>query len=175
MPNASADSGRILQINKLSPLELELAAAVELLTPLAFGIKFVLSIIEDVIKIFQEAEKLKQMKIKTKIVKDLQKEAQDRRKLIEKDAADAIQSEFKADNEARNAVEKALNKIISFIEDGGQLDIDLGETAHEDDDTSENGEKSHSHLRELISSIRKDLKLIPTLPGFEGKDPEDGD
>ena len=42
MPDASADSGRILQINKLSPLELELTASIALLTPLTFGIKFVL-------------------------------------------------------------------------------------------------------------------------------------
>lgn len=175
MPDASADSGRILQINKLSPLELELAANIALLTPLAFGIKWVLSRIEHVIKICQESEKLKQMKIKTKIVNDLYKEAQDQRKLIAKEGADAIESEFNTGNEARNAAEKALNKIIAFIEGGGQLDIDLGDTTPDASDSPENEENSHTQLRELITSIRKDIKLLPPLPESDGKETGDAD
>ena len=175
MPNASADSGRILQINKLSPLELELAANIALLMPLAFGIKWVLSRIEHVITICQEAEKLKQMKIKTKIVNDLYKEAQDQRKLIAKEAADAIESEFKADNEARNAAEKALKKIVAFIEGGGQLDIDLGDTTPDGSDSPDNEGDSHAQLRELITSIRKDIKLLPPLPDSDGQGTGDTD
>lgn len=175
MPAAPADGGRILQINKSSPLELELAANIALLTPLAFGIKWVLSRIEHVIKICQEAEKLKQMKVKSKIVKDLYNEAQEHRKLIAKEAADAIETEYKADNEARNAAEKALNKIIDFIEGGGQLDIDLGDTAPEGDEPVEDEEKSHIQLRELISSIRKDIKLLPPLPSKEEPSTDDTD
>lgn len=175
MPNASADFGRILQINKLSPLELEVAANIALLTPLAFGIKWVLSRIEHVIKICQESEKLKQMKIKTQIVDDLYKEAQNQRKLIAKEGADAIETEFKADNEARNAAEKALNKIIAFIEGGGQLDIDLGDTTTDDSDSPESEENSHTQLLEFIKSIRKDIKLLPPLPESDSKEKEDAD
>ena len=68
------------------------------------------------------------MKIKTKIIKDLQKEAEEQRKKITAEAADEIQKKYDADPEARNAAEQALKKIVSFIEGGGQLDIDLGPT-----------------------------------------------
>ena len=78
-----------------------------------------------------------------------------------------IETEYKADNEARNAAEKALNKIIDFIEGGGQLDIDLGDTVTDGDESPEDEEKSHIQLRELISSIRKDIKLLPPLPPKE--------
>lgn len=172
MPNASADFGRILQINKLSPVELEVAANIALLMPLAFGIKWVLSRIEHVIKICQEAEKLKQMKIKTQIVDALFKEAKDQRKLIARDGAGAIKTEFNTNDEARNAAEKALNKIIDFIEGGGQLDIDLGDTATEDSDTPESRETSHIQLLEFIKSIRKDIKLLPSLSEGDEKDKE---
>ena len=175
MPGASIEGGRILQINKLSPLELELAASIALLMPLAFGIKWVLSRIEQVIRICQEAEKLKEMKIKGKIVSDLYKEAQDQRKNIAKEAADEIESKFSAGNEARNAAEKALNEIISFIEGGGQLDIDLGETTHDSDvDSSDKGD-SRNQLRELITSIRKNIKLLPPLPPSNGQNTEGTD
>jgi len=164
MPNASADFGRILQINKLSPLELEIAANIALLTPLAFGINWVLRRIEHVIKICQEAEKLKQMKIKSEIVDSLYKEAQQQRKNIAKEGANAIKHEFNSDNEARNAAEKALTKIIEFIEGGGQLDIDLGDTVEDDHDATDRDDSNHAQLLEIIKNIREDIKLLPPIP-----------
>ena len=113
--------------------------------------------------------------IKTKIVNDLYKEAQDQRKLIAKEGADAIESEFNAGNEARNAAEKALNKIVAFIEGGGQLDIDLGDTTPDASDSPENEENSHTQLRKLITSIRKDIKLLPPLPESDSKETGDAD
>ncbi len=71
MPGATAVPARILQIHKYSPLQLELAANLAVLVPLALGVQWVLARLEQVIKIAQEAERLKQMKISTKIIKEL--------------------------------------------------------------------------------------------------------
>lgn len=170
MPGADGVAGRILQIHKYSPLELELAANIAVLVPLAFGIQWVLSRIEHVIRILQEAEKLKQMKIKTKIVKDLQKEAQDHRNKITSEAADEVQKKFKASPEARNAVEQGLKKVVAFIEGGGQLDIDVGSEEPSTDEAAEGEEASDRiELRALIARIRQDIKLLPA-GGDEGVD-----
>lgn len=170
MPDASADSGRILQISKHSPLEIELASNVAVLVPLAFGIKWVLNRIEHVIKICQQAEKLKQLKVNTKIINDLYADADEQRKKIANEAADAIKEKFEAENEARNAVKKGLDTIIEFIEGGGQLDIDVDDKNSEDaEQENENG--SRAELRKLIADIRNDIKLLPYgLSGSNQKD-----
>ena len=110
------------------------------------------------------------MKIKTKIIDELYNEANEHRKRISKETADQIQAEFNSDNEARNAAEQALNKIIDFIEGGGQLDIDLGDSSTEESEPSDSENNSHSQLRELISSIRKDMKLLPPLPASDSEE-----
>jgi hypothetical protein len=46
MPGATSAPARILQMHKYSPLELEVAASIALLTPLAMGIQWVLSRID---------------------------------------------------------------------------------------------------------------------------------
>lgn len=167
LPNAAADGGRIIQIQKRSPLELELAAGIALLTPLAFGVNWVLGRIEHVIKILQEAEKLKQLKVKTEIVQDLKKEAEEEKKKIAEQAADAVREKFNCGNEERNAVQQALSKVIRFIEGGGQLDIDIG-----DDDSGEgeeDGESSEERkdMLSLIKSIRQEIKQLPAPPPEE--------
>ncbi|MBN2287637.1 MAG: hypothetical protein JXI43_14410 [Tissierellales bacterium] len=157
MPNTSADSGRILHIQKHSPLELEVAATLSLLVPLGYGIQFVLSKIEHVIKICQEAEKLKQLKVKTKIVKELYDDAKEQRNAIAEEAADEIKKKYKTDGEVRTAVEKALSKVIQFIEDGGKLDIDIGMTGEE----GSSEDKPQMELKGFIENIRKEIKLLP--------------
>ena len=175
IPGATAVPARILQIHKYSPLELEVAASIVLLTPLAMGIQWVLSRIEHIIRICQEAEKLKQLKVKTKIIKDLYADANEQRKKITAEAADEIMTKFKTDNETRNAIEQALKKIVSFIEGGGQLDIGLGSdepSTEENGKESENGSK-HAEIRRLVESIRKDIKLLPAGTGRIDEDSED--
>jgi hypothetical protein len=130
-----------------------------------------------VIKICQEAEKLKQLKVKTKIVKDLYAEANEQRKKITADAADEIMTKFKADNETRNAIEQALKKIVSFIEGGGQLDIGLGgaEPSTEEPAQESQGGNTHTEIRRLVESIRKDIKLLPVSTAMIGEGGEGED
>ncbi|MCW9058533.1 MAG: hypothetical protein OQL11_06660 [Gammaproteobacteria bacterium] len=160
MPGASADGGRILQMQKHSPLELEVAANVALLVPLGFGIQWVLSKIEHVIRICQEAEKLKQLKVKSQIIKDLYQDAKEQRKTIAEEAADEIKKKYNTDGEVRNAVKQALSKIITFIEDGGKLDIDIGDKDSEAADVE--GDESKIELKGFIENIRKEIKLLPS-------------
>ncbi len=161
MPNASTDGGRLLQIQKHSPLELELAASIALLTPLALGIKWLLSRIEQVIHIRQEAETLKQMKVKTEIVESLYEEAEERRKTIIDEAADQIRERYETDGEVRNAVGQALAKVLEFIERGGKLDIDVQANGEQN---SEDADDKISGLKGFIEDIRKDIRLLPSPP-----------
>lgn len=171
MPNASEDEGRILQMQKHSPLEIEVAANVALLIPLGFGIQWVLSRIEQVIRIFKEAENLKHLKVKTEIVKALKDDAIEQRQKIAEEAADQIKEKYKIDGEVRNAVQQALSKVIKFIEDGGKLDIDLGEPEDNEDDEDDNENENRIELKGFIESIRKDMKLLPSsIPSDEGSD-----
>ncbi|HPL67472.1 MAG TPA: hypothetical protein PLG94_13140 [Smithellaceae bacterium] len=177
MPDATSAPARILQIHKYSPLELEVAASIALLTPLAMGIQWVLARIEHVIKICQEAERLKQLKVKTKIIEDLYLEAKEQRKKITAEAAEEIMTKFGTDNETRNAIEQALNKILSFVEGGGQLDIGLGsaESSAERKEEDDSKGSTHSEIRRLIESIRKDIKLLPANTAAFGEDAESDD
>ncbi len=177
MPGATSAPARILQMHKYSPLELEIAASIALLTPLAMGIQWVLSRIEHIIKICQEAEKLKQLKVKTRIVKDLYAEANEQRKKITADAADEIMKKYKADNETRNAIEQALKKIVFFIEGGGQLDIGLGDAEPSTEETGQESQKGNTHaeIRRLVESIRKDIKLLPASTAGVVEDCENDD
>jgi len=162
LPDASADSGRILQIHKFSPLEIELAAKVVVLVPLALGIQWVLARVEHVIKILQEAENLKQLKVKTKIIKDLEKEADEQRNKITSEAADEIQKKFEASSEARNAAEQALKRVLKFIEGGGELDINVAASEEPDGtDGSPAESEERVQLRAMIKDIRRDMKLLP--------------
>lgn len=177
MPGATSAPARILQIHKYSPLELEVAASIALLAPLAMGIQWVLSRIEHIIKILQEAEKLKQLKVKTKIVKDLYADANEQRKKITSDAADEIVKKYKADHETRNAIEQALTKIVSFIEGGGQLDIGLGDAEPSTEETEQESKTGNTHdeIRRLVESIRKDIKMLPASTGSAEEDGDPGE
>lgn len=163
IPEGGGDSGRILQMHKFSPLEIELAASVAVLVPLAFGIQWVLSRIEHVIKILQEAERLKQLKVKTKIIKDIEKEADEQRAKITAEAADEIQKKFTASAEARNAAEQALKRVVAFIEGGGELDIDLPAPKSSDEGAERPAGEADERieLRAMIKDIRRDMKLLP--------------
>lgn len=168
MPGATADSWKILQIQKHSPMELELAANAALLLPLAYGIKYVLSRIKDVINICQEAEKLKQLKIKTKTIEALFEDAKEQRENIAEEASEDIQKKFECDNETKSAVKQALKRIIKFIEGGGQLDIDTNHSSDEEENgTEENENQNNVQLRALIESIRDEIKLLPILESDE--------
>jgi hypothetical protein len=170
MPGASDGGGRILQIQKRSPLELEIAAAVALLAPLAYGIHWLLGRIEHVIKILQEAERLKQMKISTKITKALIQEAKESKENIAEEAANAVVTEFEADNEVRNAVQQALSRVLEFIEKGGQLDIDAKESVT---DHPVEGIPQKMVLRDIIRDIRKEMKLLPPPSANESENGHD--
>lgn len=173
LPGASAVPARILQIHKYSPLELELAAHMALLAPLAVGVQWVLSRMEQVIRIRQEAEKLKQLQIKTKIVEDLYAEAEAQKQKLTAEAADEVQRQFNADNEARNAVEAALRSVVAFVTKGGQLDIDVDETDEETEeegatpDGKEGGASRNLSIKSLMEAIHKDMKLLPGAAGEE--------
>lgn len=172
MPDASDEAGRILYIRKHSPLEMELAANLHLLAPLAFGIHWVLKEIKHVIIILQEAEKLKGMKIKNEIIEDLRKEADEHRKRIADHAAKKIKEKFTADSEAEAAAKKALIKIIDFVENGGRLDIDLKKEKSSDSENEEPEGEETIELKGFIEDIRKDLKLLEASE--EGEPGEDG-
>lgn len=159
LPGAATEGGRILQIHKRSPLELEVAANIAILAPLAYGIHWLLQRVEHVIKIRQEAERLKQMKLNTKAIELLLKEADEKRKQIADEAAEAVKEHFKSDHETRNAVKQALSKVLTFIEDGGQLDIDVGKEQKTKGDGE--GDESQSDIRGLIENIRKEMKTLP--------------
>lgn len=170
LPNVGPTPGRLLQIAKRSPLELEIAASIALLVPLAAGIQWVLSRIEHVIRILQEAEKLKQLKVKTKTIKALQDEAEEARAAIASEAADDIKARFGGDNETRNAIEQGLAKIIAFVENGGQLDIDLPPTNEETSTPEQEAPRAREQLRAIVDRIRKDIRLLPPPSGNDAGD-----
>ncbi len=175
MPGAVA-GGRLLSISKHSPLEIELAASIRLLLPLAFGITWVLSRVEQVINIRMAAEDLKQKKIKSKIIADLHKEADLLRDKITKEAADAIKKEFDTDGEARNAANEGLKIVLKFIEGGGVLDIDVRKEEKTDEDGGEAPADTPRHaLRQLGERIRKDIRLLPPPASDPTSEHPDGD
>lgn len=164
LPNANAGSGRLLQIQKHSPLEVELAASLALLTPLAFAITWVLSRVEQVIKIQQEAERLKQLKVKTEIVQSVLDNAEEQRAAIVDEAAEQIRDKYNTDGEVRNAVRQALAKVLEFIEQGGKLDID----AESDDADEADEDNPQRDLKGFIEHIREEIRLLPEPPGRDG-------
>lgn len=176
VPGGDAQPGRILQLHKYSPLEMELAAAAKVLVPLGLGIQFVLSKIGHVIKILQEVERLRELKISNKkIAKELEKEAEEERKRITTEAADEVQSHFATDAEARNAIEQGLKQVLKFIEGGGLLDIDVDKGADEGETADNSEADTRVTLRAIITSMRKDMKLLAaTAAKGEGKSEGDG-
>ncbi len=175
MPNASTPGGRILQIQKHSPLELEVAANLALLVPLGFGITFLLSRLEQVVHILQQVEVLKQMKVKTATIEALRDEANERREQMVSDAAEQVKEEFDTGEEERTAAALALEQILIFLLDGGELDIDTGEDKSEVEQEN-NGDDSNARkqLRGYIESIRQEMKLLSQRQlGGEGSENTD--
>ena len=141
---------------------MEIVTNLDLLVPLAFGISWVLREIKNVIIILQKAKELKVMKIKKEIIESIIKEADDQREKIADSAAEKIKKKFLAGPEETTAVKKALLLIIEFIENGGQLDINLKKEVASDSDSDESDEGDTIEIKGFIENIQKDIKLLKT-------------
>lgn len=182
LPDADGASGRIIYIAKHSPLELEVASALVVLGPLGYGIKFVLDRIEQVIRIKQQAEELRQLKVKGEVIDMLKEDAEEKRSEIAAGGAEAVVGKFGGDNETQNAIQVGLRKIIEFIEGGGELDIDIPRILEEDESDDGDGVAKANgdvparlELRDLIRSIRKDMKLLGSGSGEAPADVQDNE
>jgi hypothetical protein len=167
MPGASGDEGRIEYIQKTSPLELQVVAEIAKLIPLAYGVKFLLARIDEVVKILQQWEVLKQMKIGTQALEMLGREATERRRKAVDDAADAIQTQFGTTPEARNAARAGLAKILKFVQKGGVLDVDVPASAEdaESEEVQDGSDKlltfrTKDEIRQLVLGLREETKKL---------------
>ena len=155
---------RLIHIRKRSPLIMEVATALAVLTPLTFGVNRVVGSLGRVIDLRKKYEELKQMKIKTNVLELLAAEIKQERHSIATKAADEIQAQFQCDNEARNAAETALKSVVKFIEGGGELDVKMEEQPVKDGKEAIKPGIAGKTLQYLISGMRHDLLALPPHP-----------
>lgn len=153
-------TARIAHIQKASPLVLELIASAKILVPLATAVSWGITEVGRLVKVRLEAEKLKQMKIKTETLQLMLDQAKAEGDTLARQGADRLQQQHNYDHDARNNVEEALRRILRFIEGGGSLDVEV-----KDEDAKKAGEdpaaaKAAKDIRVAIEAIRTEQKLL---------------
>jgi hypothetical protein len=156
-------NARILSIQKSSPMVLELAANVALLVPILWAVDRVVATLGRVIELRKKHEELKQLKAKTAILSAIAEQVKDERAELAASTANEIQKRFGCENEARNAVQVALEKIARFIEGGGEMDIDVKDDALVEPGAATEGPRTE--LRTLIAHVRKEFFALPPFEG----------
>ncbi len=151
---------RLLHVQKGSPLVIEVAAASAVLAPFGYAVSWAISQVRRIVKIRQEAEKLRQMKVKTKIIEEMLKQVKEERQELAKAAADNVKERFRCSDEARTAVQKGMERILRFIEGGGQLDI-LDDTKEQAAAEEREPSDERREFRAAIATLRRELKALP--------------
>ena len=143
---------------------MELAVVASVATTTSGIILAALKVAEKVLDILNLAEELKSKKIKnTKLVKDMQKEAENEKKdgieEITNNIAEKLGIKHNGEGDKIKALDTAVKNLVNFIEKGGVVDF----VVPEEEELEEGEEDQHEDLRMAFNEIRKLEKKIELL------------
>ena len=143
---------------------MELAVVASVATTTSGIILAALKVAEKVLDILNLAEELKSKKLKnTKLVKDMQKEAENEKKdgieEITNNIAEKLGIKHNGEGDKIKALDTAVKNLVNFIEKGGVVDF----VVPEEEELEEGKEDQHEDLRMAFNEIRKLEKKIELL------------
>ena len=176
--NAHPEDIKVIGATKGSVI-IELATNPAIATTASAIIFFALKLAEKVLDIKKKAEELKSLKLKNKkLVKDLEKEAENEKKEGIEEICNKLILELKIDSngdgEKVNALNKAVKDLIDFIEYGGEVDFIVpDEDSEEPEEKGEQGKPEYEKLRSTIQEIRQLENKLKLLESKLDKDNEE--
>jgi hypothetical protein len=147
----SAESGSLI---------ITLSVAVSAVMLFSRAIMEILKIVEKAQVIKKQALEIRNLELNNeKIERELLKEAEEHVKVKRKELIESLIEEFAPtiDGEQKNALEKSLSKLMTFIEKGGEVDCYLPKIEEEIDSEDE------SESYELILKLKNDFSEIRIL------------
>lgn len=167
--NASPEEVKIVGATKGS-IVIELAVIAKIAATASGIILAALKVAEKVLDIKKKAEELKGLKLKNdKVIKDLEKEAENEKKSGIKEITVNITGELKIKKDGEGdkvkALDTAVKNLVNFVEEGGIVDFIEPEDA---EDIDENQANENQKLRVAFQEIRQLEKKLSLL---EHKDP----
>jgi len=166
--NSSPDQVRVIGATNGSLITV-LAGSIAFSKTLGSIMKDILTITEQFVDIRLKIEQLKQMKIDTqKAQVELQKNIDDAKKgIIDSIVIDVLGKEKKGETkgDVRNAFTKSTEKLVDFLDKGGEIDFVLPPTQElvEDDDEEENDGEEHLEEIKELTDLRETVKEIRHL------------
>lgn len=151
--NASPEDIKVVGATKGSII-IELAVVAKIAGTVGGIILGGLKIAEKVLDIKKKAEELKGLKIDNKIIKDIEKDANAKKKEEIKQITLNIAGDLNlsdAEGDKTTALESAVKKLVDFIEKGGTVDF----ITPDDEDSNEDTQKANNELRLKFEEIRK--------------------
>ena len=168
--DASPEEIKIVGATKGS-IVIELAVVAKIAATTSGIILAALKVAEKVLDIRKKSEELKGLKLKnTKLVKDLEKEADNEKKdginEITNNISQTLNIGNNGDGDKVKALDTAVKNLVNFIENGGNVDFIIPDN---DDELEDNDENNNEDLRVAFQEIRQLEKKIAKL---EYKNPE---
>ncbi len=162
--NASPDEVKIVGATKGS-IVIELGVIAKIAFTASGIILAALKVAEKVLNIRKKAEEFRGLKLKNKkIVKDIEQEAENEKKLgVEEITANiSVQLKLKKDSEGDKvvALDKAVKNLVNFVENGGIVDFIMPDN---DEELEEGETKKNEDLRVAFQEIRQLEKKLGLL------------
>ncbi|MDH5354444.1 MAG: hypothetical protein OEY09_08390 [Gammaproteobacteria bacterium] len=168
--DASPEEVKIVGATKGSII-IELAVIASIATTTSGIILAALKVAEKVLDIRRKAEELRGLKMKNdKFAKDLEKEAENEKKLGTNEITEKVVKELKLNNgegDKVKALDTAVKNLVNFIEQGGIVDFIIPDEEEEGDE-GEDKEDENAQLRVAFQEIRQLENKIALL---ENKNP----
>jgi hypothetical protein len=128
------ESARVVFVQKSSPMILDIAAVTGIVMAIGKAAEYVLSRIEQYLRIQKQVEEIKKLKLENnEIESGLAKEAEKYAERSAEEITDKIVADVNVDidGEVRNNLQLGINNLFVFIDQGGRVDCP---TADEDED-----------------------------------------
>ena len=118
-----------------------------------------LKLAEKILEIKKKAEEIKNLQLQNKkLAIDLEKEAEKEKKAGIEKISGVISGELNLDNENEgdkvNALEKAIKRLVNFIDYGGEVDFVLPESENGNEDEGDVSTSEYKKLKNSIQEIR---------------------
>lgn len=145
---------------------IELAVIASIATTTSGIILAALKVAEKVYDIRLKAEELRSLKLKNdKVVKDLEKEADNEKKEGIDEIIYVLIDELKLDGKKEGdkitALEKSVKKLVDFVDKGGEVDFIMPD--EENDEVQENDSNEKNDMRVAFQEIRRLEKKLALL------------
>jgi hypothetical protein len=105
------------------PLAFEVAAPTAVLAPMQTGLRSLREVLVEVVALADKVDELRRLNVRPEILQSLDEQVRDNRQVATARIADDIRTRYACDQDARNAVHKALIALATFVEEGGCVEI----------------------------------------------------